>query len=270
MASITSSPIRVPIAATSMEGAKCSSSKKRRPVDPDGSVAPTSNHYYAEQPSAKRARTIDDVLGSLSLRQPDPPGNTFCKRKNGDDGVVDGRSFKLARSGIASSASSSASLGNGSRKCGVKQDPDGMNVSSPSKVTSESMKQSTQQLCTSCAKQMCECNKKMDPPNSTQSNEMAIDDSDLESDSSVSESSIHNAMYQLVFGRRNPPPSINGNPCGRYDAVDSKIEDIIRRSRLEAVIKSKKQENKEEEYAMEMDTNGDMTDEDDEWNPGHG
>ena len=106
-------------------------------------------------------------------------------------------------------------------------------------------------------------------------NEMSIDDSDRESDSSVSEGSIRNAMYQLVFGRlNNPPSSLNdGGACtaGRcYDSVDSKIEDMIRRSRLEAAIRSHKKDGEESAMSdMDMDDLNEG-DEDDEWNPGHG
>ena len=76
--------------------------------------------------------------------------------------------------------------------------------------------------------------------------------------SAISESSIKSAMYQLVFGRWRPPSPLThvggtnsggtngtsggGTVVGRYDAVDSKIEDMIRRSRLEAVIRSSKSE----------------------------
>jgi len=100
---------------------------------------------------------------------------------------------------------------------------------------------------------------------------MAIDDSsDHESDGSISEGSIRNAMYQLVFGRRNPP--LSPNAPASYDAVDSKIEDLIRRSRLEAVIKSQRKES--EDLATDMDMDDDVkeanSDEDDEWHPGHG
>ena len=46
-------------------------------------------------------------------------------------------------------------------------------------------------------------------------------------------------MYQVVFGRMKGSPT-NG---AKYDYVDSKIEDLIRRSRMEAVLKSKNQKN---------------------------
>ena len=94
--------------------------------------------------------------------------------------------------------------------------------------------------------------------------DMAIDDDDREDSdgdcdggSVVSESSIRNAMYQLVFGRWSPPSPLGStvggvgggggggggvvgavSAVGRYDVVDSKIEDLIRRSRLEAVFGS--------------------------------
>lgn len=71
--------------------------------------------------------------------------------------------------------------------------------------------------------------------------------------SAISESSIKSAMYQLVFGRWRPPSPLThvggtdsngggGAGGGRYDAVDSKIEDMIRRSRLETVIRNSKSE----------------------------
>ncbi|KAL7543742.1 hypothetical protein ACHAXR_013054 [Thalassiosira sp. AJA248-18] len=306
MASITTtSPIHhAQTLKNPMEGAGTRSGRKRRPpIDPEetGSVATTP--YIGVGivgPHAKRPRTIDDVLGSLSLRPPDPPGNSFClKRKSGHGGMEEdatGRSAKMGRSSVTGCASTSTSIDE-SKNCGDGNslEPSGRKGSSPTNVTSElddpPMQQ--QQQCTSCAqpKNDCQCqqnNQEAAPPKSAFSennnnNEMAIDDgSDHEScDSSVSEGSIRNAMYQLAFGRMNhhhPPLLLSGSSSvaagcgGRYDAVDAKIENLIRRSRMEAVIKSQKKESEEEESGMEMDMddgeimNGGEVD----WCPGHG
>ena len=89
------------------------SGRKRRPIDPEetGSAGMMTTVYDSEviQPQLKRPRTIDDVLGSLSLRAPDPPGNFSAgKRKNASDGVGGDfmRSAKIARSELSSDASS--------------------------------------------------------------------------------------------------------------------------------------------------------------------
>ena len=126
---------------------------------------------------------------------------------------------------------------------------------------------------------------------------MSIDGSnDSDCDSSVSESSIRNAMYQLVFGRQNSMNNphlssslltANGNSgdanaygSSTYDTVDSKIEDLIRRSRLQATIKSQKEKNgvgtNNDNDGMEVDdddiqrADAYYDDDDDDWNPGHG
>ena len=103
-------------------------------------------------------------------------------------------------------------------------------------------------------------------------------------------------MYQLVFGRRkaNALPSLtNGNYSsgtnsnigpGTYDVVDTKIEDLIRRSRLEATIKSRQKKEGEErsnnsegmnEEIDDMEMDDDIEEEnnakdEEDWNPGHG
>lgn len=253
---------------------------KRRPVDPEETgSSPTTTRCYgydseAVAPNAKRPRTIDDVLGSLSLRPPDPPGN-ICKRKSYNEGVEvenNGPSAKVARASAMISASASSTFDENSKQMmgeavarQQQLDPEGSKGESPTNVTSALFDMSTQQQpCTSRAPNISVSNNNMN------TNEMAIDESsDHESDSSVSEGSIRNAMYQLVFGRKNHPPSLN-NPVanGRYDTVDSKIEDLIRRSRLEAAIKSKKKES--DESGMEMDMDMDEDDDDETWIPGHG
>jgi hypothetical protein len=159
-------------------------------------------------------------------------------------------------------------------------EPSGRKGNSPTNVTlfDPTMKN---QCTSSCAQENCDSEKSAPDNNNSNTmndidnNEMAMDESDRESDSSVSESSLKNAMYQLVFGRRNPV-SLNGTgggAGGKYDVVDSKIEDLIRRSRLEAAIKNQKNAN-EEESPMEIDTNmeGDenLDGEPNDWIPGHG
>mmetsp|Transcript_30258 Transcript_30258/g.55593 ORF Transcript_30258/g.55593 Transcript_30258/m.55593 type:complete len:269 (+) Transcript_30258:114-920(+) len=268
MASITRSPIRAPIIANSMEGGKWSRSRKRRPIDPEETGSVPSAPYG--QPNAKRPRTIDDVLGALSLRASDPPGNSFCfKRKSEDIGMENGPSAKVARSSVTS-ASSSSIMDEQSKQIAVGQqlDPEGRKGGSPTNASWEPFNSST-----SCVQP----NNGLVPTISASGinvdiNDTARDDISHDSDSSVSESSIRNAMYQLVFGRRNPPlpRSISaGGGCGQYDAVDSKIEDIIRRSRLQAIIKSHKKE-RNEDAASDMDMDADITNGDGEWHPGHG
>mmetsp|Transcript_11472 Transcript_11472/g.24478 ORF Transcript_11472/g.24478 Transcript_11472/m.24478 type:complete len:271 (+) Transcript_11472:30-842(+) len=270
MASITRSPIRAPIITNSMEGGKWSRSRKRRPIDPEETGSVPSAPYAYGQPNAKRPRTIDDVLGSLSLRASDPPGNSFCcKRKSEEIGVEDGPSTKVARSSVAGASSSSSSVVDERIEqiaVGRQLDPEGRKGDYPTNASSE--------LLNSSALRAQPKNGLVPTISASGINvdidEMAVDDIGHESDSSVSESSIRNAMYQLVFGRRNPPlpRSISaGGGCGQYDAVDSKIEDIIRRSRLQAVIKSQKKE-RSEDAASDMDA--DITNGDDEWHPGHG
>mmetsp|Transcript_20127 Transcript_20127/g.43709 ORF Transcript_20127/g.43709 Transcript_20127/m.43709 type:complete len:271 (+) Transcript_20127:124-936(+) len=270
MTSITTSPNHPLISAHAIHEGNWSG-KKRRPIDPDetGSVG-TTLRYDNEvvEPHAKRHRTIDDVLGSLSLRAPDPPGNFSCSKRKSDDGGEDGRSAKLARSGdrIAPSTFGENATFSGGNSAAIQQqmEPTGRRDDSPTNVTLQLFDPSTQQQITSDA----------GPNNNMDSNEMSIDDSDCESsNSSVSEGSIRNAMYQLVFGRRNPPLLSNGNVGGghRYDNVDSKVEDMIRRSRLEAAIKSKKKENEKLAADVDMDDMDDgNSDEEDDWLPGHG
>ena len=90
--------------------------------------------------------------------------------------------------------------------------------------------------------------------------------------SSISEGAIKNAFFHLAFGRRGSNPSQRST--GNVDAVDSRIEDLIRRSRLEATIKSQSKQRKPE--GMDIDVDDDEAREEDEhakscdWLPGHG
>ena len=130
------------------------------------------------------------------------------------------------------------------------------------------------------------------------------DDQSDDNSSIVSESSIRNAMYQLVFGRLSMHSTIGGGSGGggstvgggsKYDTVDSKIEDLIRRSRLEATIegrREKERNNRSDQCVagtrynntsmsssdMDMDDGDEDADSDankmgavdDGWTPGHG
>lgn len=258
MTSITTSPNH-PLTTTNAFHEGNWSGKKRRPIDPEetGSAAKTLP-YDSEivQPQAKRARTIDDVLSSLSLHAPDPPGNFSCNKRTHNDNdsgveVESGRSPKMARSGdSASPFNKGENNGHGNSAVNQQQmDPTGIREDSPTNITSRQIFDPSTQQITSGAS----------PSGQAGCNDTSVDDSDCESNSSVassvSEGSIRNAMYQLVFGRRNPQPSLNGSVgCGqRYDKVDTKIEEMIRRSRLEAAIKSKKKENEEAARGMDID-----------------
>ena len=266
------------------------SGQKRRPIDPPEDDVGTSSStlYDSDMHQHKRPRTIDELGLSFSrnsLSAPDPPGNYLAgsKRKNDIEDC-------LPKAKIPRTEESSNDMRQQEQQQNQPVDPPSdRNDISPTNVTSE--------LYASTQPQQHDANSTN--PNEHEyrrnSSEMSIDDdennnnSDHEScdGSSVSESSIRDAMYQLVFGRRQAMPSIgNGSAASgatNYDAVDNKIEQLIRRSRMEATIKgqkSQKQEdsnmdNEEEDDVMKMDEDDDdnkgaKDDDDDEWHPGHG
>lgn len=312
MTSISTSPVSSPVNNNCWGNF---SGKKRRPIDPDGASSPSiqydSELVNNQQPNAKRPRTLDDVIGSLSLRPPDPPGNfARGKRKNGVEEAEDGPSAKVARAtGFSSVSSSNFDEGiNNFADDNLRQqqhqlqqqqpmEPAGRKGgSSPTNVTSELYDQSSTQQ-QQQEHSMSDAATAMHQNPTRQDSGMSIDSDnsdDQSCGSSVSESSIRNAMYQLVFGRRNALPSLtNGNyssgtnsniGTGTYDVVDSKIEDLIRRSRLEATIKSQQKKEEEERSMnnegkneelddMEMDDDigeGKNAKDEEDWNPGHG
>ena len=260
---------------SAMEGGTLGRGSRKRPVDPEETGTLAAASYDVVGPNPKRPRTIDDVMGSLCLRQSDPPGNSFCQKRKIDEGMMvgNGRSYNKV-------AKSADGLPSTEQQQQQQLEPTGRKGNSPTNVTLFDPTMKNQ--CTSSAQENCESEKSAPDSNNSNTmndidnNEMAIDDSDRESDSSVSESSLKNAMYQLVFGRRNPVSLTGaggGGAGGKYDAVDSKIEDMIRRSRLEAAIKNQKNAN-EEESSMEIDTNMERDDNTDvetnDWIPGHG
>jgi len=272
------------------------SGQKRRPIDPPeddvgASSSSATTLYDSELHQHKRPRTIDELGLSFSrnsLSAPDPPGNFSAGSKRKHD-IEDCPKAKIPRIEVAVGSN------NDSRQQEQQQNlpidpPSDRNDVSPTNVTSE--------LYASAQPQQPDANSTN--PNEgheyrRNSSEMSIDDdennnnSDHEScdGSSVSESSIRDAMYQLVFGRRQAMPSIgNGSAASgatNYDTVDNKIEQLIRRSRMEATIKGQKSQKQEdsnmdndEDDVMKMDEDDDHMkgareyDEDDEWHPGHG
>mmetsp|Transcript_857 Transcript_857/g.1357 ORF Transcript_857/g.1357 Transcript_857/m.1357 type:complete len:272 (-) Transcript_857:76-891(-) len=240
-------------------------SKKRRPVDPpEEGIHLQSDGYNATNNTYKRRRASpDDIFGTLSLKPPDPPAHSFCKRKkehNDDDSIGnssdggDRRYAKLPRCQNDNDELHGRAIQ--SKRIAVET----------SQITSSSMKPDPPSDRTAAATQQ---------KASEMDNEMSIDDTsstNSNSDGSISEGSLQRAMYQAVFGRRNNaqhqfhsiPATVsgsggNGTGCC-YDAVDSKIEELIRRSRIEAeirCIKEGKQITKEQEQddedKMEMD-----------------
>mmetsp|Transcript_30749 Transcript_30749/g.70284 ORF Transcript_30749/g.70284 Transcript_30749/m.70284 type:complete len:208 (-) Transcript_30749:87-710(-) len=97
------------------------------------------------------------------------------------------------------------------------------------------------------------------------------DSMSVESDSSISEGAIKSAFFHLAFGRRDSNPSQRST--GNVNAVDSRIEDLIRRSRLEATMKSKSKHRKLN--GMDIDVDDDKREKDEhaksgDWLPGHG
>ena len=272
------------------------SGQKRRPIDPpeDDVVTSSSATTYDSElmHQHKRPRTIDELGLSFSrnsLSAPDPPGNYSAGSKRKND-IEDCPKAKIPRTEVAVSSSSSDTRQQEQQQNLPIDPPSDRNDVSPTNVTSE--------LYASTQLQQQDANSTN--PNEHEyrrnSSEMSIDDDENNNNSdhdscdgsSVSESSIRDAMYQLVFGRRQAMPSIgNGSAASgatNYDAVDNKIEQLIRRSRMEATIKgqkSQKQEdsnmdNDEDDDVMKMDENDDNIkgareyEDDDEWHPGHG
>ena len=211
-----------------------------------------------EKPPNKRMKTVDHFLDSLTLRAADPPGHS-------SKSVRDVESNEMGLHGVMHNPPTT-DMKLATHNCIV-----------PSNYAVRSTKDAS----TSCASTVTTTNKRpnltdnhsftqvqlqskrqqqysqRDPSTSglsdTGNSEMSLEGSDIDdcsidsssSSGSVSESSIRNAMYQVVFGRRKGYGSCSGGGnCGggrMYDVVDSKIEDLIRRSRMEALVKSCKE-----------------------------
>lgn len=249
--------------------------RKRRPVDPpeEGPTFHDSEYYaspydvtslsgtvLAAQPPNKRMRTVDNFLDSLTLRASDPPGH-YSKRigdlgsnemmgdyamynnhtqnaKRATSNGIEPSSYAMATNDASTSCASTVTTDNKRPKATQDQSYRQMKFNNEAQLQYYQRGQSASGI------------------SGTGNSEMSLEGSDIDADDdgsidssssseSVSESSIRKAMYQVVFGRRMGYSScaVNGN-CGGgriYDAVDSKIEDLIRRSRLEAVIQSTKE-----------------------------
>lgn len=215
MASITNSLFPISSTPNSRSKQYAISGRKRRPVDPPGEEACNGTCYapvpsaLTSPPSNKRMKTVDDNLEMLSLRAADPPGH-YSQRGVKANTMVDSQppapSWEINASNINHTAPSSMST------CMT------MNCKHP--VCHRPLHQSTSGI----------------SDMSLEGSDINDDDSLDSSSGSVSESSIRNSMYQVVFGRMKGSRNAIGDAS--YDAVDRKIEDLIRRSRIEAVLKS--------------------------------
>ena len=259
MASITNSIFPITPTPNNMAQQCRSNTRKRRPIDPPGEDASNGNYYSSsapflsspvanksDQPATKRIRTVDHSFDALSLRAADPPGfyssNLGTKlpeaQIDGDEHFDVMAERKPAASGcvaVNDGTTSSTSTAQTNNKRPVSN----IAVQYQQLPTSKKMQQ-LRRLDQSSTGLSDTGNSEMSLEGSdTYSDDESLDGSCDGSCGSVSESSIRNSMYQVVFGRMKGSPT-NG---ATYDYVDSKIEDLIRRSRMEAVLKSKNQKN---------------------------
>ncbi|KAL7521303.1 hypothetical protein ACHAWX_005977 [Stephanocyclus meneghinianus] len=250
--------------------------RKRRPVDPP-EEGPTfhDSEYYASpynvtslsgtvlgaQSPNKRMRTVDNFLDTLTLRASDPPGHySKCVGDLGSNAMTGDYAMcnnhtqnakPVTSNGIEPSYHAIMATNDASTSCAST-------VTTANKRPKATQDQSYRQLKFNNEAQLqyYQRGHSTSGISGTGNSEMSLEGSDIDADDdgsidssssseSVSESSIRKAMYQVVFGRRMGYSSCaaNGHCAGGriYDAVDSKIEDLIRRSRLEAVIRSSKE-----------------------------
>ncbi len=240
--------------------------KKRKPIDPpeEGTIVQSIYHDATSNTHKRQRASPDDLFGTLSLKPPDPPAHSFCKRKKEED---DDESI------------GNSSDGDGGRyaKLPRLQNEDDSEL----KIAAIPLKRPDGDEASQFISSSTD-NARPDPDESQQNSSeidsgMSIDDNasiTSNSDGSISEGSLQRAMYQAVFGRRNraqhqfhslPATACGsgGNGSGCYDAVNSKIEEIIRRSRMEAEIQSRRegkqvgkspsQDAADEDEKMEMD-----------------
>ncbi|KAL7426257.1 hypothetical protein ACHAXH_000289 [Discostella pseudostelligera] len=246
------------------------------PIDPPEDILATDDRYYydgsninAQQQNIMHANNydVDAIVNSLSLRPPDPPGfnsSSLGKRKYAID--EDGRDIsptmpasvtkksKVAiqstlSNALASSSSSSALTPTTTSSSAMQHiahlnaksgDAPSSSINNEDNLLEEDVENEIMSIDIDDSSSCSENN----------NNDREEDQSD-DNSSIVSESSIRNAMYQLVFGRLSMHSGIGsagggggGSSVGgvsKYDAVDSKIEDLIRRSRLEATIEGRKE-----------------------------
>eukprot|EP00804_Cyclotella_cryptica_P029844 CCRYP_010749-RA/>CCRYP_010749-RA protein AED:0.19 eAED:0.19 QI:0/-1/0/1/-1/1/1/0/302 len=270
--------------------------RKRRPIDPpeegmtfndsecyaspSNAMESTETMVGAKSPN-KRMRTVDTFLDSLTLRAADPPGR-YSKRM-GDTQINDegghGTVFNHPTATMEHATSNSILPS----YCALRTKNDA-SISCASTMTTSNKRpnrtenESFPQLPFNKNKKQYQYSQREQSTSGlsdTGNSEMSLEGSDIDSDcsidssssstGSVSESSIRNAMYQVVFGRRKVYSSCGGNGnCGggrMYDVVDSKIEDLIRRSRMEAVInccKEKKDDERKDDDGDDVEKGMDL------------
>ena len=233
--------------------------RKRRPIDPpeegNATFASSQTDDYADATASKRRCTarpsppvVDDLLGMLTLKPPDPPAHSFCKRKIeiGNQRIL----TKIPRCDDYDDELQGV-MTTSKRMAGDDDQVTSQFVTLSTKPDSPSG-HAAAAAATAAARTADQASSEM------MDNEiMSIDDSisidSNNSDSSISENSIRNAMYQAVFGRRRnvsqhyqfhsiPGNVVNSSSGLCYDVVDNKIEELIRRSRMKAEIQSRKEE----------------------------
>lgn len=261
MASITNSLF--PISpATNRTQQFTTAGRKRRPIDPPGEEACNGKCYTSStsqllslkgaqfgQPPNKRTRTVDSSLEMLSLGAADPPGY-FCYQSSTNshnriasndvhiNQLVDFQPRPPAAGAKSNDTTSTASTTTTNNKRPYTNGT----AQVPNPLSNKRMQQ--------CRRMEQSSSGITDTGNSDMSlegSDMYSDDESLGSSSSsgsVSESSIRNSMYQVVFGRMKG--SSAGGSGATYDIVDAKIEDLIRRSRMEAVLKSTREKEKKD------------------------
>ncbi len=211
--------------------------RTRRPID-----AISNLNEEVLEPTNKRQRTIDVVLDALRIHPPDPPGNIYhgARCQNGAErNEHNNFSFPEKNPTLPYPMQQPR---NSSEQYSLKH----ASTSEAANLSKSLDPESPQQLpifdSPANSTNECKANSNVSNAKHLDNNRMSIDDSDYDSDyDSVSESSIRDAMYQLVFGRGKTRLFSERAGYSHYDSVDSKIEDLIRKSRMEAEIKSKRE-----------------------------
>ena len=232
MASITNSFFPISSTPNSQSKQYAISGRKRRPVDPPGEEACSRTCYapsLTSPPSNKRMKTVDDTLEMLSLRAADPPGH-YSQRGIKSSIDVSANTMVDSQQPPAPSCEIDASNNNHATTSSMST---GKTIICNQPVPQRPLQQSTSGI----------------SDMSLEGSDINDDDSLDSSSGSISESSIRNSMYQVVFGRMKGSRNVIGDAS--YDAVDRKIEDLIRRSRIEAVLKSSTSNEKKKDSSGE-------------------
>lgn len=247
-------------------------SRKRRPVDPPEEGVSNNVESYAHlmpslsthmtanpiafraNPPNKRMRTVDNCLESLSLRPADPPGHykglknnePMGTKEDGDEHINQLVHMNLAPTNGTEVAYFAGSMNDAPTSCAST-----IATANKRSILEQPTPLQQQQFTNEKKQQYRRREQSSSGISDTGNSEMSLEGSEIDSGSSidsfsvgsVSESSIRNAMYQVVFGRRGNSGSVGGS--SNYDVVDCKIEDLIRRSRMEAAIKCEKEKGQE-------------------------